>query len=57
MLLPPPKTKDVAALRVLGDHLHRDGLDLRVFLQAVLSPETGQQEMVTVLLILFKLAH
>lgn len=33
--------KRVAALRVLGDHLHSDGLNFCVLLQAAFSPETG----------------
>lgn len=48
---PPPKS--LAALRVLGDHLHCDGLHLRVLLQAVLSSGNRQQEDVTLLLRLF----
>lgn len=43
--------KSVAALRVLGDHLHRDGLHFCVLLQAIFSPENRQQETVTMLLV------
>lgn len=35
----PVKKESVAALRVLGDHLHCDGLHFRVLLQAAFSPE------------------
>ena len=46
-----------ASLRVLGDHLHRDGLHFWVLLQAALSPENGQQEGVKMLLILFRISR
>lgn len=51
LYLLPQKSLD--ALRVLGDHLHRDGLHLRVLLQAVLSSGNRQQEDVSLLLALF----
>lgn len=48
---PPQKCLD--ALRVLADHLHRDGLHLRVLLQAALSSGNRQREDVSLLLRLF----
>lgn len=62
ILLPKKKKKKNttiqrgAALRVLGNHLHRDGLHFWVLLQAALAPgRRGRQEVVTTAFVLCKL--